>query len=166
MDLGFVSNAVALREDGHFPAAVWFLLELDREAYGAGPQVAPSTVANYERLVAELRHHFPTVTRVVHGQGIAGYDVLRRALADREHVRVGFEDCVRLPDGTPARSNAELVAWAVDAARAAGREPASVAAVRAPLMREVPDQPGSIKKPVPLGRGGGGWEPGSAATRG
>ncbi|MBA2597325.1 MAG: 3-keto-5-aminohexanoate cleavage protein, partial [Chloroflexia bacterium] len=48
MDLGFVSNAVALRDDGVLPARPWFLIELDSPAYGSGAQVAPATVANYE----------------------------------------------------------------------------------------------------------------------
>src|SRR5215204_4777442 len=34
MDLGFVSNAIALRDDGVLPARHWFLLELDSPAYG------------------------------------------------------------------------------------------------------------------------------------
>ena len=41
------------------------------------------------------------------------------------HVRVGWEDNPYLPDGTPARTNAELVENAVAIARAVGREIAS-----------------------------------------
>jgi uncharacterized protein (DUF849 family) len=130
MDLGFVSNAVALRDDGALPERPWCLLELDSPAYGVGPQVAPATVANYEAVAAPLREHLPEARRAAHGQGIAGYAVIARALAEGAHVRVGFEDAVLLPDGRPARSNAELVEWTVAAARAAGRRPATVGETR------------------------------------
>lgn len=130
MDLGFISNAVALRDDGVLPAPGWFLLELDSPADGAGPQVAPSTVANYDILAARLRTHFPDAAWAAHGAGRPGYSVLRRALTRGAHVRVGFEDAVHLPDGRLAVSNAELVAWAVAAARQVGREPASATIAR------------------------------------
>ena len=126
MDLGFVSNAVALRDDGILPTRPWFLIELDSPAYGSGVQVAPSTVANYEALATPLRQHFPTACWAAHGQGVAGYAVIERALADGAHIRVGFEDAIDLPDGCLARSNAELVRWAVAAAQEVGRTPATV----------------------------------------
>ncbi len=130
MDLGFVSNAVALRDDGVLPVPGWFLLELDSSADGAGPQVAPATVANYDVLAARLRAHFLDAAWAAHGVGRPGYAVLRRVLARGAHIQVGFEDAVHLPDGRLAASNAELVAWAVDAARDVGREPASSAIAR------------------------------------
>ena len=136
MDLGFVSNAVVLRDDGVLLARPWFLVELDSPSYGSGTQVAPSTVANYEALAAPLRDHFPSASWAAHGHGTAGYSVLSRALANGAHVRVGFEDAVRLPGGAPPRSNADLVTWAVAAGRAVGREPAS--AVRARTVVGLP----------------------------
>jgi 3-keto-5-aminohexanoate cleavage enzyme len=131
MDLGFVSNAVALRDDGALPANPWFLLELDSPVYGSGNQVAPATIANYDALAAALRENFPAARWAAHGQGIAGYAVIERALASGAHIRVGFEDAIHLPDGSLAGSNADLVAWAVSAAGRAGREPASFAEGRA-----------------------------------
>ena len=130
MDLGFVSNAVALRDDGMLPERPWFLVELDSPAYGSGVQVAPSTVANYDALFSPLRQHIAEARWAAHGQGIAGYAVIERALAADAHVRVGFEDAIQLPDGHLARSNAELVRWAVAAAQAAGRTPAIVEEAR------------------------------------
>ncbi len=130
MDLGFVANAVTLRDDRVLPERPWFLIELDSPAYGSGIQVAPSTVANYDALAAPLREHFPTARWAAHGQGVAGYSVIERVLADREHVRVGFEDAVHLPDGRVARSNAELVRWAVEAVQEAGRTLATVEEAR------------------------------------
>jgi len=121
MDLGFVANAVALRDDGVLPERTWFLIELDSPAYDSGIQVAPSTIANYDALAAPLRQHFRTARWAAHGEGVAGYAVIERALADGEHVRVGFEDAIHLPDGRLARSNAELVRWAVEAVQDVGR---------------------------------------------
>jgi 3-keto-5-aminohexanoate cleavage enzyme len=130
MDLGFVSNAVTLRDDGVLPERPWFLIELDSPAYGSGVQVAPSTVANYDALVAPMRQHFSVSRWAVHGQGVAGYAVLERALVDGGHVRVGFEDAVHLPDGRLARSNAELVKWAVETVHEVGRPLATVEEAR------------------------------------
>jgi 3-dehydrocarnitine:acetyl-CoA trimethylamine transferase len=126
MDLGFVANAVTLCDDGVLPEQPWFLIELDSPAYDAGVQVAPSTVANYHALAAPLRRHFPAARWAAHGQGVAGYAVIKEALANGEHIRVGFEDAVHLPDRRLARSNAELVRWVVAAAHETGRTPATV----------------------------------------
>jgi len=130
MDLGFVANAVALRDDSVLPERPWFLIELDSSGYDAGVQVAPSTVANYDALAFPLRQHFRAARWAAHGQGVAGYAVIERALADGEHVRVGFEDAIHLPDGRLARSNAELVRWAVAAVQEAGRTLATVEEAR------------------------------------
>lgn len=48
-------------------------------------------------------------------------------------VRVGYEDCPFMPDGTVARSNGDLVAQAVAAATAIGRPIADAVAARAVL---------------------------------
>jgi 3-keto-5-aminohexanoate cleavage enzyme len=41
------------------------------------------------------------------------------------HMRVGFEDNIRLPDGSLAKGSFEQVLWAVKIASSLGREPAS-----------------------------------------
>ena len=51
--------------------------------------------------------------RLHHGYGLATWHVLRAAVALGRDIRVGLEDTVVLADGTPATSNAELVAAAV-----------------------------------------------------
>jgi 3-keto-5-aminohexanoate cleavage enzyme len=51
--------------------------------------------------------------------------ILPLAIAMGGHVRVGWEDNPYLPDGTPARTNAELVEVVVRMAREIGREIAS-----------------------------------------
>ena len=58
------------------------------------------------------RHSF-TAPRLHHGYGLATWHVLRAAVALGRDIRVGLEDTVVLGDGTPATSNAELVAAAV-----------------------------------------------------
>jgi uncharacterized protein (DUF849 family) len=57
----------------------------------------------------------------------------RRAAELGADLRTGLEDTIYLPDGTRARSNAELIAAIVAGARAAGREIASPAEARAAL---------------------------------
>lgn len=124
MDIGFVSNAVALRDDGLLSARPWFLIELDSPAYGAGRQVAPATAANYDLLAGMMAAHFPGARWAGHGNGLPGYAVIRRALETGAHIRVGLEDATHLPDGHLAPDNAFVVAWAVAAARRLGRAPA------------------------------------------
>jgi uncharacterized protein (DUF849 family) len=135
MDIGFISNAVMLREAGLLPERPWFLIELDSPGYGQGAQVAPSSAANYDVLTERLREQFPSAAWAAHGAGLAGYTVQERALADGAQLRVGFEDAVCLPDGRLAADNAELVRWAVAAARAVGRAPATPAHARALIVR-------------------------------
>ena len=53
------------------------------------------------------------------------WGLLGLAISMGGHVRVGWEDNPYLPDGTPSRSNAELVDTIVSMARLMGREPAT-----------------------------------------
>jgi uncharacterized protein (DUF849 family) len=53
-----------------------------------------------------------TLEQVHHGYGIACWGVNARGLARGHGIRTGLEDITLLPDGTPARDNAELVAAA------------------------------------------------------
>jgi uncharacterized protein (DUF849 family) len=59
--------------------------------------------------------------QVHHGYGIACWAVNRRALARGHGIRTGFEDVTVLPDGSPARDNADLVAAAANLIRAIPR---------------------------------------------
>lgn len=133
MDLGFLSNAVTLYEDGLLGDPQWFLIELDSPEYGSGAQVAPSWGEHYDLFAGLLRAHFPDASWAAHGAGEASFDIVRRAIADSAHVRVGIEDAVRLPSAGHASSNAEQVAWAAREARAAGRRPATPSEARAIL---------------------------------
>jgi uncharacterized protein (DUF849 family) len=55
--------------------------------------------------------------QVHHGYGFACWAVNRRALARGYGVRTGLEDVTVLPDGSPARDNADLVTAAVSMIR-------------------------------------------------
>jgi uncharacterized protein (DUF849 family) len=70
---------------------------------------------------------------IAHGRGDATWGIVGAALAAGDHVRVGFEDSLTLPDGTAAASNGELVAAAVRIAESLGRTPIGPAAVAARL---------------------------------
>lgn len=133
MDIGFVSNAVRLRDAGLLPEPPWFLIELDSPGYGRGGQVAPASAANYRVLAERVRENFPTANWAAHGMDVAGFGVLHEALLTGAHLRVGFEDAICLPSGTLAADNADLVRWAVSAARDHGRQPATPAQARALL---------------------------------
>lgn len=70
-----------------------------------------SAVGTARALLAELgtAHGRPVL---LHGEEAAVWPVLDLALASGLDTRIGLEDTLALPDGTPARSNAELVATA------------------------------------------------------
>ena len=46
---------------------------------------------------------------------------INRGVLQNGHIRVGYEDCGRHPDGSYAKYNADLVARVVDMAKAVGR---------------------------------------------
>jgi len=58
------------------------------------------------------------VDRLHHGFGPPTWAVIRQGLRLGRDVRVGLEDVLTLPDGAIARGNADLVAAAMDLARA------------------------------------------------
>jgi uncharacterized protein (DUF849 family) len=71
------------------------------------PEVALQHAAQMEDIVVAAGI---ALEQVHHGYGIACWAVNRRAL-DRGHgIRTGMEDVTVLPDGSPARDNADLVA--------------------------------------------------------
>jgi uncharacterized protein (DUF849 family) len=79
------------------------------------PDTAVQHAATMEKIVVSAGIR---LEQVHHGYGIACWAVNRRAL-DRGHgIRTGLEDITLLPDGTPARDNADLVAAAAHLIRA------------------------------------------------
>jgi uncharacterized protein (DUF849 family) len=59
--------------------------------------------------------------QVHHGYGAACWRVNSRGLARGHGIRTGLEDVILLPDGTPARDNADLVAAAMQLIRGHSR---------------------------------------------
>jgi uncharacterized protein (DUF849 family) len=85
------------------------------EALDVDPDTAIQHAAKMEDIVVSAGIR---LEQVHHGDGIACWAVNRRAL-DRGHgIRTGLEDITSLPDGTPARDNADLVAAAARLIRA------------------------------------------------
>jgi uncharacterized protein (DUF849 family) len=80
------------------------------EPQGTSAEGAVALAAGIE---AALDRHGFTAPRLHHGYGFATWHVLRAAVALGRDIRVGLEDTVVLADGTPATSNAELVAAAI-----------------------------------------------------
>jgi len=74
------------------------------------PEIALRHAAAMEEIVASAGI---ALEQVHHGYGIACWAVNRRALQRGHGIRTGFEDVTVLPDGEPARDNADLVAAAV-----------------------------------------------------
>ena len=87
------------------------------EPLDADPDVAVEHAERMEDLVVSAGI---TLEQVHHGYGMACWAVNLRAL-DRGHgIRTGLEDITQLPDGTPARDNADLVAAAAHLIRTHG----------------------------------------------
>lgn len=85
------------------------------EPLDADPDVALHHAAQMEDIVVSAG---VTLEQVHHGYGPACWAVNRRGL-DRGHgIRTGLEDITLLPDGEPARDNADLVAAAARLIRA------------------------------------------------
>jgi uncharacterized protein (DUF849 family) len=86
------------------------------EPLDADPATALQHAAAMEEIVASAGI---TLEQVHHGYGIACWAVNQRALSRGHGIRTGLEDTTQLPDGAPARDNAELVAAAVHLIRQA-----------------------------------------------
>jgi uncharacterized protein (DUF849 family) len=82
-----------------------------------------SAAARYVALRSHAREAGLEAPIVAHGRGDATWGVVGAALAAGDHVRVGLEDSLTLPDGRPAHSNEDLVRCAVRIAESLGRTP-------------------------------------------
>lgn len=83
------------------------------EPLDADPASAVRHAAAMEDVLAQAG---VTREQVHHGDGIAHWAVVRRAVARGHGIRAGLEDCVVLPDGRRAAGNAELVTVAAELA--------------------------------------------------
>jgi uncharacterized protein (DUF849 family) len=88
------------------------------------PDLEPAeAVSRAAAIDAVLDHAGVEIRRVHHGYGMATWRVIEAALESGWDVRVGLEDTLQLPDGSPAPGNAELVASAARMARDRGLLP-------------------------------------------
>jgi uncharacterized protein (DUF849 family) len=110
--LATVGDAEALLSSPLRPARV--LVEIDDETL-AGDE-AVGRAAAIDQLLDAAGHSAP---RLHHGMGRATWAVMDAAVARGHDIRVGLEDVLVLPDGSPAAGNEALVA--VAAARYAAR---------------------------------------------
>jgi uncharacterized protein (DUF849 family) len=92
------------------------------EPLDADPDIALKHAAAMEDI---LHSAGITLEQVHHGFDIACWAVNRRALERGHGIRTGFEDVTVLPDGAPARDNADLVAAAAQFIRAHARSSAT-----------------------------------------
>ena len=85
------------------------------EPLDADPDAAVQHAGEMEDIVASAGI---ALEQVHHGYGIACWAVNRRGLERGHGIRTGLEDVTLLPDGKPARDNADLVAAAARLIRA------------------------------------------------
>ncbi len=103
--LATTADAEALAGGPLRPARV--LVEIDDDGLGAEPAVAAAAAID-----AVLDSAGVEGPRLHHGAGLATWAVIEAAVRHGHDIRVGLEDVLELPDGTPAPGNAELVAAA------------------------------------------------------
>jgi uncharacterized protein (DUF849 family) len=100
--LGDLDDARALVASGLAGRCVRALFE----PQDADPAAAVAHAAAMEAVLADAGLG---LEQVHHGEGVATWAVMRRALARGHGTRVGLEDTTVLPDGRLAQGNAELV---------------------------------------------------------
>jgi 3-keto-5-aminohexanoate cleavage enzyme len=124
LDTGFLTNVATLVEDGLLPVPRYLLVEFSGR-FGDGFQIMPGTPRSYFYLTDCVKELFPHAIWAAHGIEDSVFTIASLAIATGAHVRVGFEDRATLVDSSLATSSADFVSWAVQVARAHGREPAT-----------------------------------------
>jgi uncharacterized protein (DUF849 family) len=124
LDTGFLTNVATLVQDGLLPSPRYLLVEFSGR-FGDGFQIMPGTSRSYFYMTDCVKELFPNAIWAAHGIEDSVFTIAALAIATGAHVRVGFEDRATLVDGSPARSSADFVSWAVNIARAHGRTPAT-----------------------------------------
>jgi uncharacterized protein (DUF849 family) len=69
-----------------------------------------------DKMDALLSRVWITTPRLIHGYNATAWDMIREAKKRGWQTRIGLEDTVALPNGRPAKDNAEVVAAAVSIA--------------------------------------------------
>lgn len=107
IEAGLYSGTDAVRRFLAWPSARR-VLRLLAEVTDTNPHTAPATAA---ALLGDLTGTSAPI--LLHGEDGSAWPVLRLAAAEGLSTRIGLEDVLHLPDGTPAPGNAELVRQAV-----------------------------------------------------
>lgn len=111
--LGTLADVEVLRQSGLASRMIRFLIEVEPEE----PDEAAALAAAIDAALDEVA---PLQTgRLHHGVGLATWRVIEAAAQRGRDVRIGLEDTLVLPDGSPARDNAQLVAVAAEIVRRA-----------------------------------------------
>lgn len=79
-------------------------------------RATPDLEARVDQMLAQIRAVDPVTPVLVHSFGDDAWRAVRYAAALGVQTRIGLEDTVLMPDGTPAPGNAALVAAAYEAA--------------------------------------------------
>ncbi|WP_149549493.1 3-keto-5-aminohexanoate cleavage protein [Streptomyces marokkonensis] len=116
IEAGIYSGTPAARRFLNWPES-HRVLRILAEITDTDPRTAVPSAAG---LLDGLR---PATTSPVllHGEDEAAWPVLRLAAARRLDARIGLEDVLRLPDGTPAERNADLILAAREIIQQAGQ---------------------------------------------
>lgn len=128
-------NLEFIRDQGLLPGPVWATLFLGWQGGAWTPPTADALLYLVRHLPADVNWNTSVMDPAEQ------WKLLSLAISLGGHVRVGWEDNPYLPDGSLARSNAELVEVVVDMARAVGREVASPEEARAITGVDVHPQP-------------------------
>jgi uncharacterized protein (DUF849 family) len=129
-----LADLAALHDDGLLAHAPWMHFALGGRPAEAEHGLA-GTPQNLLRLTEGLDGSASKLRWIGHGLGSATPAVCATSAAIGGWIRVGLEDTPLLPDGSIARSNAELVELAVALADALGREPVEPSEARRLLRR-------------------------------
>jgi uncharacterized protein (DUF849 family) len=108
--------AAALKESGLADRLVRILLEPRDE----NVDDAIATVDSIEQMLDGVA---PDVPRLLHGHSGTAWDLLAEAARRGYDTRIGLEDTIRMPDGSRAHDNSDLVRAALTHYRAAELEP-------------------------------------------
>jgi len=101
-------DALWLRDSGIVPRCLRVLIEPDEDDSAAALATAEAIIALLDLLdAANIR-----LPRLLHGVGAAAWPLLDAAYHRGYDARIGLEDTLTMPDGTPAPDNAALVAAA------------------------------------------------------
>ena len=113
--LASADDALLLIANGLARRCVRLLIEPDDQTTVA------AALATAQAIEALLDHADIRTPRLLHGFDVSAWPLLDHALRCGYDTRIGFEDTLALPDGSPARDNAQLVATAREQAAQAGR---------------------------------------------